>query len=428
MGGNSKESRKEKRGMILKVCTRSAIGAGILGIIIGMIILKNPHLNPLIVAIPLAFIGGGLIGLFSSMRNIKEFVDPALKITSFAQEVAQGDLTKQVDDFGEGYMNLVATTLNDMVIRLKDLITQTDKATTVITESSGILLALSEETGAASTEVSKSMDDYASGASEQASVANNITNLMTNLAQTVETIAQNNQKTVDMSIDTQAAIGEGNKAIEMQNAKIDESYQALEEVSKTVEMLDENSSRIGQIVEVISTIAAQTNLLALNAAIEAARAGEHGRGFAVVAEEVRILAEQSASSASQIADLIRQMQDNTKIVVEEMNLTKDVYSEQIDAVNATSHIFGTIVDSVQNINVEIQEISAATEEIAASTEEAANAVDSLATFTKQSANNSQTICTLTANQEEALAGIIKQIEYLNEQAEIVNKLLHTFTI
>ncbi len=418
----------EKRGMILKVCLRSSIGAGLLGVIIGVFIINNTNINPIAIAGPLAFVGGGIIGLFSSMRNITEFVEPALNITNFAREVAQGDLTRRIDTVGEGYMDIAAVTLNDMVNKLRDLINQTEKTTTIIAQTSSVLLALSEETGAASTEVSRAMEDYTSAAGEQANVANNITNLMNGLAQTVEAIAQNNQKTVDMSLNTQAAIGEGNKAIEMQNSKIDESYQALNKVSNTIEMLNDNSSRIGQIVEVISHIAAQTNLLALNAAIEAARAGEHGRGFAVVAEEVRVLAEQSALSAGQIADLIKQMQDNTKVVVEEMDITKNVYSEQINAINSTSHIFGNIVETVQNINVEIQEISAATEQIAASTEEAANAVDSLASFTAQSADNSKNICALTENQEEALAGIIKQIEHLNEQTEAVTRILDTFTI
>ena len=79
--------------------------------------------------------------------------------------------------------------------------------------------------------------------------------------------------------------------------------------------MGDQSNQIGQIVDVIKGIADQTNLLALNAAIEAARAGEQGRGFAVVAEEVRKLAEQSSTSAAQIATLIGNIQRETERAV-----------------------------------------------------------------------------------------------------------------
>ncbi len=425
---STNESAKQKRNMSMKVIMRSSIGAAFLGLGIGILVIKYSHVNPLLFTITLSFIGGGFIGLFSSMRNIKEFVDPALQMAEFAKEVSAGNLTAKIENVTEGYMGIVADTLNDMASQLRRLITQTNKATDVIAESSGILLALSEETGAACTEVNLSMNRIAQGVEEQALTTDNITNLSISLAQTTATIADNNQRNVTMSLNTQKDIGEGVKALQTQNLKVEESYKALEEVSIAVQQLNENSSKIGQILEVISSIADQTNMLALNAAIEAARAGEHGLGFAVVADEVRKLAEQSALSANEIAFLIKQMQANTKKVVDEMNTTKNVYREQVAAIDATSNIFANIVNSINSINTEIQSIAAATQQMAASTDELVDSVKNVSSISRNTASNSIEINNLAGNQEQAVFDMIKQVEYLNNQADEVKKIINTFKI
>lgn len=422
------DSKRQKLNMIIKVVIRSSFGASLIGLTIGALIIKYPHINPILLGVVLSFIGGGIIGLYSSTRNIKEFVGPSLIIADFAQEVANGNLTKKIENVVEGHMGNIANTLNNMVNRLRELINQTDKATLVIADSSSVLLALSEETGAASSEVTKSMNEIASGSDTQALATDNITNLIINLTETILSVANNNQKCVEMSLETQKAIAQGIEAVKTQNLKIDQSYSALEEVSMAVGMLDDNSSKIGQILEVISSIADQTNLLALNAAIEAARAGEHGKGFAVVADEVRKLAEQSALSAAEIASLIKQMQNNTKKLVEDMNFTKNVYQEQIEAVSSASDIFNTIVTSVNNIDKEIQSISAATEEMAASTDELVEAVKNVAAITKENANHSQEVSALVQNQEESINAMVQQIEQLNLQTEEVKNILKTFVI
>jgi len=419
---------QKKRSMTIKVVIRSSIGAALVGLLIGM---SLPHIggfSPIAFCAIFAGIGGVFIGLFSSKKNIHEFVDPSLVIAGFANEVAEGDLTKQLTDVNEGYMALIAKNLNQMTNRLRDLISQTNYVTNQISMSSENLVAVSRESSNAAQEIAASMMQIATGANSQAQSSNNITDMIVDLAAAISNVALNTQKSVELSVTTQNAIKDGVDAVNTQNHKMAASYSAIEAVGSAVELLNHNSSKIEQIVEVISSIADQTNLLALNAAIEAARAGEHGRGFAVVAEEVRKLAEQSALSAQEIAGLIKQMQVNNTQLVNDMSSTKNAYQEQAEAISATSNIFGIIVQSVTKINDEIQEISAATEEMSASTDQLVQQVKSVAVIAQETAIASGQVSALSESQESSLNGISESIGNLHHEVESIQNNLKTFKI
>lgn len=109
---------------------------------------------------------------------------------------------------------------------------------------------------------------------------------------------------------------------------------------RTISALAESAEQVGQIVELIQTIASRTNLLALNASIEAARGGEAGRGFAVVASEVKELAMQTSRATEQVAGKIRAMQDTTGASVEALR----VVSNQVQQLETTAISIASAVD------------------------------------------------------------------------------------
>ena len=125
--------------------------------------------------------------------------------------------------------------------------------------------------------------------------------------------------------------------------------QITESIIETIENLAEKSKSIATIIEAINEIAEQTTLLSLNASIEAARAGEAGKGFAVVAQEIRKLADESIRSAEEIAQIVQEIEGNTKEATDVERKAENIVGDQQKAVALTTESFDSIGKQVSGL-------------------------------------------------------------------------------
>jgi methyl-accepting chemotaxis protein len=268
-----------------------------------------------------------------SMADVLQVFKEALIAKKAADEAAAADAEAKIER-GRRVDNITRdfeTMIGEIVQTVSSASTQLEASASTLTSSADRSQRMATTVAAASEEASTNVQSVASATEEMAS--------------SVGEISRQVQESARMAGD---AVGQARATTDR-----------VSELSKA-------ASRIGDVVELINTIAGQTNLLALNATIEAARAGEAGRGFAVVASEVKALAEQTAKATGEIGQQISGIQAATN-----------------DSVGAIKEISSTI----ERLSEISSAIAAAVEEQGAATQEIARNVQQAAQGTQQVSSN-----------------------------------------
>jgi methyl-accepting chemotaxis protein len=288
------------------------------------------------VAIILALISL-IISVIVGQYMVKIITRPLLKGIEFAQKMAKGDLTAEIDINQKDELGILASNLQLMATRIREVITY--------------VASTAENLASASLELSSTSQFVSQGASEQASAAEEV-------SAAIEEMAANIQQNKENATQTERIASKAETDI----------YNGSEKVIKTVEAIREIADKIS----IIGDIAFQTNILALNAAVEAARAGEHGRGFGVVASEVGKLADRSKLAATEINKLTK----------------TSVYNAE-----EAGKLMKEIVPDIQKTSRLIQEISAANLEQSSGADQINGAIQQLNMVTQQNAATSEELST-----------------------------------
>lgn len=359
--------------------------------------------------------------LINSIRGALNIMVHVCDKLSSGNFVVHTEPSQRRDELGD-----LQRALYYMTMKIGDLLKEVSKTTEQMAAASQQLNSSSMESANAATSVAQSVADAAAAVVQQQTSVTNGTDSVASISQSVKSISQETEE-VSQEADQAAKKAEaGNLVVEK---SVNQIHSVEEKVRTTAQLVDElgaRSQEIGAIVDTISDLAGQTNLLALNAAIEAARAGEQGRGFAVVAEEVRKLAEQSATAAQQIADLIGRIQDDTSKAVASMDSGRQAVVQGAESVEGLRQVFEEINGLVIDVAGKIESMSDSIQHVAGQSSEITNHMEQIDTGAAKVADNMQSISAATEEQSASAQEIASASDSLARQAQDVQENLQKF--
>ncbi len=358
--------------------------------------------------------GGLLIGIALALfMGIKSMSQPVARLKRAMERLANNDLSIDVpetgrgDEIGEMARTVEVFKTNGLeVARLKQAQEETERRAAEQRRRDMHELANKFEQTVGDiantvTSASTQLEASANTLSHTAERAQQLTSMVTSASNLA---SGNVQSVASATEELSSSVNEISRQVQESARMATEAVGQVRNTNERVGELSKAAARIGDVVELINTIAGQTNLLALNATIEAARAGEAGRGFAVVATEVKALAEQTAKATGEIGQQIAGIQTATQ---ESVGSIKEISA----TIERLSEIASTIAAAVEEQGAATQEISRNVQHASQGTKEVStNIVDVQRGASETGAASSQVLAaakTLSSNSERLKAEIMR---------------------
>lgn len=374
------------------------------------------RISALIIAIIIALILTGII------------VKPITKISGVMSEVAGGNLRNKVDHQSKDELGLLSNAVNEMINQLTIIVQNIKGKTDSASESVATTEKSLNEVSTASDEITRAITQIAEnndgmvGEMEAIKIAMSDMDL---IGSTLKDIVQENNVAAD---NTYKSAVSGKSAVDVASGSLSEVTNTVKFATDAISKLTERSAQIGDMVQVIEGIASQTNLLALNASIEAARAGENGRGFSVVADEIRKLAEESSNAAAEIISLIENIESETTVTVNTMQVNEQQVIDQIETIKVAEKELNQIVEEAEKSKAKSDELKELSEKIKEETESISQAIMQITDSIQVNAANTEEVTASTEEQNATIVLINEMNKKLVDDVKELAERVKAFTL
>ncbi len=350
-------------------------------------------------------------------------------IINFARKLGGGDLTDQITINGADEIDDMAISLNKAINNIKELILEVINGAENISASSEELSATIQEVSANMESINESTKHISDGISELSATTEEVNASGEEIASTIGEISitavEGDKASKEIKMRAVNVKEKGTSSAKAAKEIYKEKYEKIVKAIEDGKVVDEIKVMTGD----IGNIADQTNLLSLNASIEAARAGEQGKGFAVVAEEIRKLAEESASTVAHIENIINNVQKAFNNLSENTN---EILSFIENNVNPD---YDLLINTAMQYEKDAKFMSDMSDEIATSTkmmsesiEQVSSAIQNVSVTSEEAASSSEEILESISGTTIALDQVSKSAQDQAKLAEQLNKIVQRFKL
>jgi len=344
------------------------------------------------------------LGIFLSLKITSSITLPVTKSAEHLDLMAKGDFSIAVSEHAMNRgdeMGIIAKSMHSLTVSLRQMLKDITNGVQTLSSSATELSAISKQMSSGADQTSRKSNGVATAAEEMSSNMRSVAAAMEQASTNIHTVAGSTEQMT-------STIGEIAMNSEKARNITTEAVSHSKNITEKVNELGRAAREIGKVTEAISAISAQTNLLALNATIEAARAGVAGKGFAVVANEIKELAQQTASATEDIKNKIEGIQSSTASTVTEIETISKVIQE--------------VTDIVSTIAVAIEEQTAVTKDIAGNVNQASQGIQEVNENVSQTSTVAGTIAQEISEVNQASGEISSSSAQVLMSAEELSKL------
>ncbi len=384
----------------------------------------KPVFNTAIIVFSVTLIVAGTL-IFFIVRSISNRLS---NLARFSKKVSDGDLRDKLQIQSDDEIGQVGKGFNTMIDSLRSLIGAVQTSVENVASSSEELTASAGQTSKATEHITLAIEQFSTGNESQNDKVESSSEELEEMNRGLQHMNESAESITASSIKSTEIAGEGGQLVEKTASQMNVIDQSVKKAENVISALESKSKDITQILGVINGIADQTNLLALNAAIEAARAGESGRGFSVVAEEVRKLAVQSANSAKEIENLIKEIVQDIDVSQEVFTAVNQEVQSGLSFTEQTKVSFHNIFDMTKEISDQLQTMNRTVVQLSKGSAHVSEAVREIADVSRESSANIQDIAASAEEQLASMEEISSSSATLSSMAEELRDLISKFKV